>query len=716
MDFTKHSEGKQIQASPQTHRVRIIFEQLSVTACSTTERQFQAFVERLSDALLGLSKTSLNPKEASLSFNARNLLKDNRNDFFSLALSKLEQYLKHEIDVIFKPKEKENLSESDLSLISFEEMEKQLLLSSISRAIELQHTDQLTTLSSRLTHLVDSSGFPASSNPFRPRTFISAINDAWCEFSTDNNSHQMVLPLLKPNVFIDFAPVLQALNNSLIQEGVMPNITEAYRIKKSANHNNESTPQNTELSQKLRNMFSSANKIHDNAEIISHNDTLEPKNQALQIHINNQLLEFLNTLQKNIFDQAVINEISQNPQNTSDLVNLKNLVPEKALTAYDQTTINLLTKIFDTVFKDHHIPTDVKALIGLLQVPVLKSALIDNNFFFEENHPARRLIELLTKSSVGRDHSSQKNDPFYQTIQKNIKQVQQNFDQSPTVFSEAITNIEAFINKEENASSEALATAISQVIQQEKIIQANKDAKTELALRVGTGEIIAFVETFLENKWVKVLTLALSIKDEKPHLVTSAIKTMDDLIWSVKPKITMEERKELITKLPTMLSMLNKWLNIAKLHDTERLQFFANLAACHASLVRAPFEMPQQKQVELSIDIPKQTAEQHIQNSANSSQDPNKDEFIDWVHSIERGAWIEFIQPDGASKKFKLSWISPLRTLYIFSSGDKKETFSLSSEQLAQSCKENRVQIILVNGLVSRALSEALENNDVKAK
>jgi hypothetical protein len=62
----------------------------------------------------------------------------------------------------------------------------------------------------------------------------------------------------------------------------------------------------------------------------------------------------------------------------------------------------------------------------------------------------------------------------------------------------------------------------------------------------------------------------------------------DDLIWSVKPKATQEQRKALIGKLPRLLSTLNKWLDAIKWQDADRLQFFARLAECHASIVRAP--------------------------------------------------------------------------------------------------------------------------------
>ena len=89
---------------------------------------------------------------------------------------------------------------------------------------------------------------------------------------------------------------------------------------------------------------------------------------------------------------------------------------------------------------------------------------------------------------------------------------------------------------------------------------------------------MAFVEAFLEKKWVTVLTLAYEQQDDQPQQVEEALKTMDDLVWSVKPKITAAERKALIAKLPSMIADLNKWLDLIKWNPSTRARFFAELA------------------------------------------------------------------------------------------------------------------------------------------
>ncbi len=407
---------------------------------------------------------------------------------------------------------------------------------------------------------------------------------------------------------------------------------------------------------------------------------------------------------------------------------IKEQAPKGALSRIDETTIDLLARVFETVLIDRSIPQEVKQLVSLLQIPVLKAALTDKEFFYQEDHPARRLIELLTQISIGWEQRQvEADDPMYQAMQRSVGRIQKESDLQVSHFTEVVSELEDLIKDDDQATVNAISTPISEALRQEKLVQANKTAKSEIALRVVTGEVAAFVETFLENKWVSVLTLAYSVMDEKPEAVKSATKTMDDLIWSVKPKITAQERKELISKLPTMLAMLNKWLNVVKWDDAERLQFFAELAETHASIVRAPLELSPERQLEIAVTVAKQAAERRMQKTAAQKVEvePVYDESNETVERLQRGMWLEFSgkeMKDGSEstkRKLKLAWISPMRTLFIFSAGQKQETFSVSAEQLAQQFRDSRVHVLRTTGLVTSALTQAVAGvpmNDAAVK
>ena len=160
-----------------------------------------------------------------------------------------------------------------------------------------------------------------------------------------------------------------------------------------------------------------------------------------------------------------------------------------------------------------------------------------------------------------------------------------------------------------------------------------------------------------------------------------------------------------------MLAALNKWLNVVKWEDADRLQFFADLAECHASIVRAPLELSPQRQLEIAIEVAKAAAEKRLQKRAAELAEPAEpagDEFVDKVRALERGTWREFRAPDASSKQLKLAWVSPLRGLFIFSTKEKQEAFSLTAEELAQRFREQRTRQIPLGGLVDRALAEAM--------
>jgi hypothetical protein len=427
------------------------------------------------------------------------------------------------------------------------------------------------------------------------------------------------------------------------------------------------------------------------------------------------LLEMLKTLQSRMPEQFAATPSRPGTVHESEvfyLPRLKASIPKGSLSRGDESTIDLLSKIFDTVFIDPNIPKEMRELIQFLQIPVLKAALADKNFFFEEAHPARRMINLL--SSMGMDQRSA-DDPLFKAMQRSVDQVAHEAEDTAGLFTAAVAELEDSIKAEEQFEVKAIAEPIQAALKQEKVVAATRSAKSAVAARVSSGEVVAVLETFLENKWTSVLTVAYSVEEEKPGAVGSATRTMDDLIWSVKPKITRDERKSLISKLPGLLATLNQWLDIIKWQEAERLQFFAELAECHASIVRAPLDISAERQLEIAVEVAQQDALRRLEKdrAAQAVEEVAPDEAEVEVETLERGAWLAFTQSDGSVRKAKLAWVSPLKTLYIFSLGARQESFSLSAEKLAAGMRQQKVSIVVVDGVVERALSQAMGSGAV---
>jgi len=426
------------------------------------------------------------------------------------------------------------------------------------------------------------------------------------------------------------------------------------------------------------------------------------------------LLDMLKALQSHMPEQFAATPLAANASQAVDVFYLPRLkagLPKGTLSRGDESTIDLLSKVFETVFLDPNIPKEVRELIKFLQIPVLKAALSDKNFFFEEAHPARRMIDLLSRMGLEQRSGD---DPMFQAMQRSVDRVGRESDDG-AVFSSAVEELEATLKADETEAVAAIAEPIAVALKQEKVYAATRSAKTAVAARVSSGEVVAVLETFLEHKWTSVLTVAYSVEEEKPGAVSSATKTMDDLIWSVKPKITHDERRQLIAKLPGLLATLNKWLDVIKWQEADRLQFFAELAECHASIVRAPLDITPERQLEIAVEVAQEDARRRLEKetAAEAAPEIEIDDAVLTVETLERGAWLEFTQTDGSLLKAKLAWVSPLKTLYIFSLGARKESFSLSSEKLVAGVRAEKVRMVRTDGLVERALADAMAGGAV---
>jgi hypothetical protein len=79
----------------------------------------------------------------------------------------------------------------------------------------------------------------------------------------------------------------------------------------------------------------------------------------------------------------------------------------------DEDVINLVSMLFDFILDDDDLPMAMKALLGRLQIPLLKVAIIDKSFFNAEKHKARQLLNLLSKAGIGWNQKDQGSDALY---------------------------------------------------------------------------------------------------------------------------------------------------------------------------------------------------------------------------------------------------------------------------------------------------------------
>ena len=699
-------------------RLRII-EGLVPLVMSEVGSQMEHFIDRFADALFRLSDQSVRPAEATLSFNAWNHLKKNATLFRRGALAAITTALLSEIGALRRAVNSiDDLEPRDLSLVNLDEMENKVLIATISQAIELKNSAALVALNIRLSRLLQQPEISISENPFRPAVFLRAIFNAWCKFDPVDETHRLALRLFRPEVFLDVEPILALMNKSLTARGIVPDLSDAFR----KNKNGRKLPICSEVE---RRDVSLRNKLQRCLQPAAHRDSHEVKRTAPEkisharsrqsghptsANTRSVFLNYLSDLQRRSLQTTSIERATSDVHTTTTLREIARNAPAGSLADEANNIIELLARMFDYVLSDAHISAPLKTLLCQLQLPLLKTALLDADFFYTETHPARRLLDQLARSGIGMDAEDFHDDPLYKIIEQLIERVQQDVDQQRTLYSNVVADLQSFMAAQERATTDVLRAQIVEALHTEKMRQAQQAAENDIAVRIETGEVAGFVEFFLETQWVRVLTLTHSVAKRKPKALTSALQAMDDLIWSVKPKVSAEECSELISKLPSMLSLINAWLNAIKWDAPERVTFFSNLVERHAAIVQRPVELSARHQLHIAVNVAQKVSERRLNRRARELDTPPIDAFVHVVDSLEVGRWITFIRHNGVAMPFRLDWVSPLRSRFIFCNRYKDEPFSFTADELAQALRERGATLISLASVSTRALSAALES------
>lgn len=696
-----HSDDKTVLPSARTAILKSLIPLVSTQALA----QLEGFVQRLSDALFKVAEQPGRSDEAEVALNAARHLNKNKTTFHRLISTCLTDALLREMQALDQPGGSRLEREAmDLTLVTFEAMEQKVLIDNLSQALDAANTEALHALHLRIAHLLQREEMVAGKNPFRPEVFLRAVFDAWCQFDLAGASHRVMLHQLRPEAFLSLEPIFQGLNAALVAHGILPKLTDAYRLRKSdqaaQKNGGEIARRNLPLYGKLNRWLSSPES--------SAGTSLHAGMPSPSVHPD--LLDYLSSLQKNTSLRTPANTTTVASGEASILRQIGRQAPRGTLTEVDEKVFELLARMFDFLFREQHIPEEIKKLIGQLQIPLLKTALADKEFFFREDHPARRLVDTVAKSSVAWDQHKGHDDPLYKMIEQVVDRVQQEYDQQMALFDEAVTDLESFLQEEEKGAGTALSNVIAEALRQEKIHQARELAENNVVMRLETGEVAGFLEDFLKTQWTRVLGLAHMSQETRPDALPNAIKVMDDLIWSVQPKASTEERRELLNRLPSMLSLLNAWLNVIKWEGPERVAFFSKLAERQAAVVRMQGELSPRHQLEITMNVAQKASERRLNKRASESKETMAaDAFVYLVDRLEPGVWVALTNREGKVKKNRLAWISPNRSRFVFAGRQGSEPFIRTFDEVAQLFRQGAASVVAADLVLDRAMMAVLE-------
>ena len=289
------------------------------------------------------------------------------------------------------------------------------------------------------------------------------------------------------------------------------------------------------------------------------------------------------------------------PALLEDLNQRKQILKQAASTPVERATIEIVALLFQSILTEERIPATVRVWFARLQMPVLRVAVSEPDFFATVDHPARRLIDRMGACVMGFDATTR---AVGDMLQKEIKRVVQVVEAYPDtgrrVFQTVLTEFERFLEhyfKNENEASRRGVSLAQQVEQRETMaIQYT----IELRKMLNEMPVQEGVREFLFQVWADVL----AVTAVKEGVQGEAIKTMKraaaDQIWSASAKVSREERADVIRRLPPLLKALRDGMEQAGVADDKQDEHISRLNnSLAAAFTAKTASIPHDRLVEL---------------------------------------------------------------------------------------------------------------------
>ena len=253
--------------------------------------------------------------------------------------------------------------------------------------------------------------------------------------------------------------------------------------------------------------------------------------------------------------------------------------------------IDTMALIFESIFDSSDLPDTIKAAIGRLQIPLLKLAIVDPSLFTNDQHPARLLINRMARAAVGLPRNTGWEHPICQRIGRLTAAARIALDTRGAPLDAHLADLDTLIRERDQAIRRASENSIQMVVEHENRQYAEQLAATWLRGRLARTRSPE-VASFLEKYWLRVMVAAVLEDGATGKRWQESSTTGDELIWSVQPKQSAEERKRLASLASSLVRRIGAGLDAIGVPAAERSPFLNALFDLQTAALRSQAPTP----------------------------------------------------------------------------------------------------------------------------
>jgi hypothetical protein len=249
--------------------------------------------------------------------------------------------------------------------------------------------------------------------------------------------------------------------------------------------------------------------------------------------------------------------------------------------------LEVVRKLVDQVAQDPRLLAPVREAIVALEPTLLRLAMVDPRFFGKESHPARRLVERVAERSFKyNDEFASEFQSFADSVAGVINGLNAQELDDPAPVEAALEGLEQQWAAQDEAEMQRRSAVLDAVrFAEERQAEADQIA-WELSQRADLDNVPSVVQDFLFGPWALVMAHARLANGRRQIDPGGYGAVITDLLWSVKPEVTLRQPKRLFELIPGLLEKLREGLAALGQDAREADSFFASLEKLHRPVLR----------------------------------------------------------------------------------------------------------------------------------
>ena len=379
--------------------------------------------------------------------------------------------------------------DEELSLVSQDEMEEMVALTTLHAHAINRYGEQVDHLEARLEYIEITSLATLDKECLNPIRLGEAFQDSLKAFPELSLEDRLELyKLFESEVILQLENMYAAINQLLILADILPTIT----LKTSrATETDEDVgeiklhPGRTENTQHQPAQFPTARSPRDirylanqmmSSDFVAPQDAVhlpqsfrrpvcKKHSDGTNYYDRKDVLKALSRLQNRIIN----GECPQQPETIehikrallSDMGAQEGGVVTRQVNVLDERSIDFVGMMFDAITEDDNITVVIKNLLLRLQIPVIKVAMSDKHLFEREDHPARQVLDLITDAGKGVVEES---DPMFSSLNTVVDDLLREYDIDVASFRQAAATLHELLDSETQQAQQVEQQEQKQVI------------------------------------------------------------------------------------------------------------------------------------------------------------------------------------------------------------------------------------------------------------